>query len=186
MAATITALSTEHKIQLLALAAQLTEANEKRFCTKTPVADIATLKAITTPEEGERRQILSANQFIEYVYNAGNSAPSETCDDASAGGWLLTTPLSAPEAWQPSFDYVADDFFSFEVAADGVDREGNEILAGVLYLGRYIDASGDPVATTSGTALDTAELAKLQVVHGEVAGIETIMQAAVDALILNN
>ena len=186
MAANTTALSVAQKAQFLSYLTQSHEANEKRFVSKSPVADIAALKAITTPEEGERRQITTANEFLEYVYSTGNTSPDETCTDGSAGGWIITTPTSAPEYWTAATDYVADDMFAFESATDEVDREGNEIKAGTLYMGRYIDAAGDAEAVTSGASLDTAEFAKMQVIHGEIPGVAAITQAEVDGIILIN
>jgi len=186
MANNIIGLSTADRAQLIRLIEQTHEANEKRYVAKTPVADLAELKAITAPEEGEQRQILGYPTFTMYVYNSVNASPDEVCDDGSAGGWTNTTPPSAPEFWVADFDYVANDMFLIEVDTDMVDHEGNEIVADELYVARYVDSSGAAADTTSGTTLDAAEVAKMEVVHGQVPSVLEISQADTDAIILAN
>lgn len=192
MSANVTELTVNQRAQLDQLVKQMHEANEKRFVHKTPVADIAALKAITTPTEGEIRQVESfLPDVITYIYNAAQAAPEEVADDLSVGGWVATAPPSTSETWIPNNDYVAGDIFSFQTTTDEVDADGSVIKAGVLYVGRYIQTTPTldvnvPQDTTSAAALDTAELAKVRVVQGYQPGELIYTQADMDAIVLAN
>lgn len=182
MALNVTALTIKLKAQLVAFTKQLNETTEKRYVFKQPVVDVAALAAITAPTEGEQRQIGSAPPYVAYVYNAGNATPEVECDDGSAGGWMNTTPVSDNDYWVSGKTYVADDLFSFTSAADVLDANGNDIAADTLYVGRYVDGSGDAAETVAGASLSAAEILKIQVVHGDELADKEISQAEIDAI----
>lgn len=186
MAANINNLSVLEKTQRLAGLKQVHEANETRYVAKSPLADRAEIIALSNPAEGEQRQVL--DDLVIFVYNSGNTDPELTPTCATTGGgWSRTVPLSQSETWQPDFDYVSGDIWTFMIDHDAADFDGNLIEADVLYAAQYVDGSGNFVAVTSTTpTLTDAELLTARIVHGHLPSTETFTQVETDAELLTD
>jgi hypothetical protein len=80
------------------------------------------------------------------LYGGQTSSIVEDFDDASE--------------WKQNYEYEAKEVFSFKSTIDNaVDKSGNEIRKDITLLGLY------PTDTTSSTTLDSAELAKIELVN---------------------
>ena len=170
------------------LVQQISISTEKRYLYKNPVATLTDLKALTEPEDGEVRQVLShTDKAVKYTFMGANTT-GVAADDSTVGSWITTDlDVQGGGPWESAVDYPAGVLFSFETSvADAVDVHGTPLESDRLYLAQYVDANGDAIATLSGATLDLAELAKMEVLSADEYTEEdsTLLQSYTDGIFL--
>ena len=170
------------------LVQQINVSTEKRYLYKNPVATLTALKALETPEDGEVRQVLAhSDKVVRYTFMGANTT-GLAADDSTTGSWITSDlDVQAGGGWETGVDYEAGMLFSFETdVADAVDVHGTALEPGRLYLAQYVDANGDALTTTSGAAIDLAELAKMEVLSADEYTVEasSLPQSFTDGVFL--